>query len=232
MNICVKSVFLAGLMFALPAFGTTIAVGNLSILSDSPTPGEQQLTINNLTGASTCDPIEYTSCTSLDFTNWTLTVNYTSDYYNGGGGSAQPNPFVFTDSGSGTYGGFGDIAPSSTNNTFQFDLCAGVYPCTNVDSPDSTITSAEFSGQISPASDICLYNLSSCTTFNTTNPNFDLIWNSSSPQSPYVDEDTAPYALSPDITVTDQVTTTAVPEPGSLFLLTPLLPFARRSQKR
>ncbi|HEY3826889.1 MAG TPA: hypothetical protein VGL82_20160 [Bryobacteraceae bacterium] len=225
MNIS-KSVVLTILMFSLPAFAD-ISVGYLSILSDSPTPGEQELTINNLTGPGNCYS-SYPACTNLDFTNWTLTVNYTGSYYNGSG-PVEPSPFVYT---SATYG---DITPGSTNNVFDFDLCGGVYPCANLDSPITTITSIEFSGQISPSS-FCLFDPSAngCAANPTTffaDPNFDLVWNGGSPQLPLVDEDLNPYAQSPDITVTDQSTSTGTvtPEPDEFFPLVAfaaLLPFA------
>ncbi|HEY3826890.1 MAG TPA: hypothetical protein VGL82_20165 [Bryobacteraceae bacterium] len=221
------SIFLI-LLASLPAFADSISVGYLSILSDSPTPGEQELTINNLTGPGNCYS-SYPACTNLDFTNWTLTVDYTSSYYNGTG-PAEPTAFVYT---SGT---FGDITPGSTNNVFDFDLCGGAASCANPDSPVTTITSIEFSGQISPSS-FCLFdpaangcNESSPVTF-FANSNFDLVWNGSSPQLPLVDEDLNPYAQSPDITVTDQVLNSA-PEPGSFFLLTGVLPLAWFARSR
>jgi hypothetical protein len=233
-NIGKQLVFIA-LLFSAPVFADTISIGYLSILSDSPTGGEQELTITNMTGPGNCQAVEYTACTNLNFTDWTLTINYTSDYYNGSG-PAEPAPFVFTDSGSGPFGGIGDITPSSTNNTFDFDLCAGLGSCANPDDPDTQITSVEFSGQISPSS-FCLYDPASNGCNETTpdmffaNPNFDLVWNGSSPESPYVDEDLFPYAQSPDITVTDQSIPTEIPEPGTFFLLTALLPFARLAQR-
>jgi len=214
------SVFII-LFWALPAFADAISLGYLSILADSPTGGEQELTINNLTGPGNCY-LSYPACTNLDFTNWTLTVNYTSGYYNGTG-PAEPTPFVFT---SATYG---DITPSSLNNVFDFDLCGGAGSCADRGSPITTITSVEFAGQISPSS-FCLFdpsvpgcNLITPVTF-FADPNFDLVWNGSSPQTPYVDENSS-YAQSPDITVTDQ-TLNSTPEPGSFFLVTALLPFA------
>jgi hypothetical protein len=220
------SVFLILFLFSsLPTFADSISVGYLSILSDSPTSGEQELTINNLTGPGNCYS-SYPACTNLDFTNWTLTVSYTSSYYNGTG-PAEPAPFVYT---SDTYG---DITPGSANNVFDFDLCGGAGSCA---SPITTITSVEFSGQISPSS-FCLYdpsangcNESSPVTF-FAGPNFDLVWDGNSAQSPYVDENSVFYAQSPDITVTDQVLN-SVPEPGSFFQLTALLPLAWFARRR
>jgi hypothetical protein len=231
MRNAIQSLVFITLLLAAPVFADSIGIGNISILADNPTGGVQELTINNLTGFS-CG-LGYAACTNLDFTDWTLTVNYTSSYYNGSG-PIEPTPFVFTDSGSGLYGGFGDITPSSTNNIFDFDLCGGAGSCP--DGPVTTITSVEFSGQISPAS-FCLYDPTASGCGNTTffaNPNFDLVWNGSSPQSPYVDE-TSVYAQSPDITVTNQdIVVSTTPEPGTFFLLTALLPlaeFARRSKR-
>jgi hypothetical protein len=214
------------LLGALPAFADSISLGYLSILADSPTGGEQELTINNLTGPDNCYS-SYPACTNLDFTNWTLTVDYTSSYYNGTGPS-EPTPFVFT---SATYG---DITPSSANNVFDFDLCGGAGSC--ADGPITTITSVEFSGQISPSS-FCLFDPSvpGCNPITPVtffaDPNFDMVWNANSPLgSPYVDENSS-YAQSPDITVTDQ-NLNSTPEPGSLFLVTALLPFAWFARKK
>ena len=229
-------------VFSVPVFGDSISIGYISILADSPNSGEQQLTISNLTGNANCQSFgpPYSACSNLNFTDWTLTVDYTSDYYNGSGPS-EPAPFVFTDSGAGPFGGFGDITPSSTNNLFDFDLCAGLSACGNPDNPDTQITSVEFSGQISPSS-FCLYDPSSsgCNEADPTtffaNPNFDMVWNAgSSGGSPFVDEDLTPYAQSPDITVSDQTPPSTVPEPGTFSLLTATLPFAwfaRRSRSK
>ena len=221
------SIFIISLS-SFPAFADSISVGYLSILSDSPTSGEQELTISNLTGPGNCYA-SYPACTNLDFTNWTLTVNYTSTYYNGTG-PAEPAPFVFT---SATHGG--DLTPSSPNNTFDFDLCGGAGSCADPGSPITSITSVEFSGQISPSS-FCLYDPSvlGCNPITPVtffaNPNFDLVWNGSSPQSPYVDENSN-YAQSPDITVADQ-TVNSAPEPRSIILLTALLPFVWFARRR
>ena len=96
------------------AFGDSISVGYISNLSDSPTQGEQTLTISDLTGQGNCQATEYTACTALDFTNWTLTVDYTSDY---GAYAPSPGSFVYTAATDG-----GDITPTSANNVFTFDL--------------------------------------------------------------------------------------------------------------
>jgi hypothetical protein len=226
----IRYFFFVILLSSLPAFADSISVGFLSILSDSPTPGDQELTVSNLTGPGNCSSFgpPYSACSNLDFTNWTLTVNYTSTYYNGSG-PAEPTPFVYTSATNG-----GDITPSSANNVFDFDLCGGATSCA---SPITTITSVEFSGQISPAS-FCLYDPSvlGCNESNPVtffaNPNFDMVWNGNSPTgSPYVDESSVFSAQSPDIVVTDQ-TVNLTPEPGSFFLLTALLPFAWFARSR
>jgi hypothetical protein len=220
-----------GMLFAVPAFAD-ISVGYLSLLADNPTGGEQNLTISNVTGSADCDAVEYLSCTNLNFTNWTLTVNYTSDYYNFSGPNV-PSPLVFTDGGSGSYGGFGDIT-AGNSLSFPIDLCAGAGSCANPNNPDTQITSVEFSGQISPSA-FCLYDIaaSGCNLTNPTtffaNPNFDLIWTGAPGVGPYVDEDSEflyAGAQSPDITVATQSNTVVTPEPGGFVLVTALLPFA------
>jgi hypothetical protein len=213
--------------FADPIVATSVSVGNLSVLADpNGTPGDQQLQINNLTGPGNCYA-DYAACTNLDFTDWTLTVTFTSSYYNTGTNPSLPDPFVVTSATN------GDITPSSLNNVFNFDLCGGINIGNNC-TPATTITSVEFSGQISPGS-FCLYDttVSGCNTTNPdiffANPNFDLVWNGSSPDTPYVDEDDNLYAASPDITVSGQL---SAPEPASLWLITGLLPFAWFARSR
>jgi hypothetical protein len=218
----VTRLLILGVLLGAPAFAD-ISVGYLSILADSPTSGLQELTISNVTGQGNCDPVEYTACTNLDFTDWTLTVNYTSSYYNSGAPApTEPSPFVITEAGS----ALGDITPGSQNNTFDFDLCGGAGSCAS--GPGTTITSVEFSGQISPAA-ICLYdsgaggcNNAAPNTF-FANPNFDLVWNAASPGgSPYVDENSI-YAQSSDITVTNQGGSNALPEPNQYFAIATIL---------
>lgn len=212
-------VYLAG-----PLYGDTVSVGYLQILADNPSPGMQQVTIFNNTGTSSsfftntgsgCTA-SYAACTNLSFTSWTLTVEYASSYYNGGGGPNLPQPYVATSA------TFGDITNSSTNNVFNFDLCGsdpGYDNCT----PATTITSIEFSGEIS-SSTFCLYDDASggCPTDHPitfiADPHFDMSWNDSSPQSPYVDENN-PYTTSPDIMVN-----AITPEPNSFVMVTALLP--------
>ena len=209
-------------VFVVPAFADTVSVGYLSLLSDSPVSGLQELTVNNLTGNVNCQAYgaPYEACSNLDFTGWTLTVDYLSDYYN-----PSPGSFIYSDG----VGGYGDIAPGSAS-VFDFDLCADQLTCADAGSPATQITSVEFSGQISSPS-FCLYdatvpgcNASSPETF-FANPNFDLVWNSNSATGgPYVDEANSPYAQSPDIMVADQGSG-SMPEPSTFFLLTSLLPF-------
>ncbi len=219
---CVKSFVFITLLFSLPIFADSISVGYLQNLADSPNNGEQTITISNDTGACVGNS-PYDSCTNLTFTDWTLTVNYTSDYYNASG-PAEPAPFVYTDFGAGPYGGWGDILAQSSLS-FSFDLCAGLGSCLNPDSPDTQITSVEFAGQITPSS-FCLSPDNSCDTF-TADPNFDLVWDGSSPVGPYVDEGNFQFAQSPDITVNAaEVVSSSTPEPNTFLLLTALLPIA------
>src|SRR5215469_7010086 len=130
---CRRTAFIY-LLLSVPAFGASISVGNLSILADSPTAGDQELTINNLTGPANCFS-DYPACTNLAFTNWTLTVHFTSTFYNTGSNPSAPDPFIATSATNG-----GDITPGSTNNVFDFDLCGGV-DINNGCTPATTITS-------------------------------------------------------------------------------------------
>ncbi len=110
------SVFM-GLIFSVYGFADTISIGSLAILADSPTLGDQELTISNLTG-SNCSA-DYAACTNVNFTNWTLTVNYTSSYYNNGGGPAEPAPFVFMSSDAGR----GNILRARRPATYSISTC-------------------------------------------------------------------------------------------------------------
>ena len=231
-----KYLVLIVLAVSVPVFADSISIGYLSILSDSPTGGEQEISVFNETG-SNCYT-SYTACTNLSFTNWTLTVNYTSSYYNGSG-PKEPAPLVYTDTGSSPFGGFGDITPSSTNNVFDLDLCGGAGSCAT---PVTTVTSVVFSGTLSQSS-FCLYdatvpgcNPTSPTTF-FANPNFTMTWDgSSSGGSPYVDESSTQYAQSPDITVSNVVSPPppppSTPEPASFLLAAGLLPVVLRLARR
>ena len=243
----VKALFFIILLPVLPAFADIYSVGYLTNLAGTPTGGEQSVTIYNVTGPVDCAAYgpPYSACTNLNFTDWTLTVNYASDYYNQAGGPVEPAPFVFTDGGSGTYGGFGDIS-AGNSLSFAFDLCAGAATCSNPYDPDTQITSVEFSGQISPAS-FCLYDATfgGCNPITPTtffaNPNFNLVWNAaSSTGGPYVNDAytvgdySSVYAQSPDITVTNQ-SNVVTPEPNGYLLTSALLlfaPFARRLRAR
>jgi hypothetical protein len=223
-----KSIAFIAVLFAAPVFAD-ISVGYLSITPDNPLAGDQALAITNQTGLANCDPVYYTACTNLNFTNWTLTVNYTSSYLNVGAGPILASPFVAT---SATYG---DITPTLNNNPFSlsFDMCGGVDDGGNGCTPATTITSVEFSGQISPATfSLCDNSVPVCNGPNPptffADPNFDLVWNaSSSTGSPYVDGQNVYYANSPDITVGAAGGSTVVtPEPSQYFPVIALLSFA------
>lgn len=242
-----KPLLLVSLLFAMPIFADVYSVGYLTNTAGSPIPGEQQLTIYNVTGPSNLTGCEaygppFSACSNLTFTNWTLTVDYTSDYYSPGApGSPASGSLVFTDGGSGPYGNLGDINAGSSLALPGIDLCGGSAVCANPYAPDTQITSVQFTGQISPASfTLCDNSVPTCsgptaTTF-FANPNFSLTWNASSPPGgsfasggPYVDDGYAVgnfdnfSATSPDITVTDQNVLT--PEPNGYVLSTALLPF-------
>jgi hypothetical protein len=238
----VLSFVLLTLPFAAPVFADSVSVGYLINQAGSPTGGEQQITVFNVTGASDLSGCEaygppFSACSNLTFTDWTLTVNYTSDYYSPGTGSV-----VYSDSGSGPYGGFGDIDAGGSLTLPALDLCANQAVCDTPLDPDTQITSVVFSGEITPDSfTLCDNTVPTCagTTAATffADPDFSLTWNSASPTGgsfatggPYVDDgyEVGNYdnytAESPDITVTDQVSA-ETPEPGGFLLVTGALPF-------
>ena len=132
-------------MFAPLSRADIISVGSISLSSDFPLLGEQEISIFNLTGSAGCDAF-YPVCSNLAFQDWTLTVNYQSTLYNQGGGSPSlPSPYVVQWQSS-----LDDILPWAPA-VFDFDLC-GSADVTSCASPTTTISSIVFSGSISPAS--------------------------------------------------------------------------------
>jgi hypothetical protein len=132
--------FVISCSFPASLLGASYAVVNVSLTADFPGDGQQQILITNETGVNGCT-VDYQVCDNVALLNWTLTVAYTSSYYNGTG-TVLPNPFVVAWSSASD-----NIVPANTLN-FDLDLCNGaaVASCTTATTSISSIT---FSGDLS-----------------------------------------------------------------------------------
>ena len=136
---------LTGLLLLTPsrASADIAPVGIISLNTDFPLTGEQEIDITNMTGpVDGCNSL-YPSCTGLSLTDWTLTVNYTSTFYNQPGNPALATPYVLQWQSSAD-----DIAPGAPL-TVDLDLCGSldVFSCPT---PTTTVTSIVFTGEINP----------------------------------------------------------------------------------
>jgi hypothetical protein len=118
-----------------------IPVVNVSISADTPNSGIQEVLLTNETGPFNGCNSYYLVCDNLAIQNWTLTVDYTSTYYNSSTGPSLPVPYVVQGQGPGN-----NILPSG-NLGFDFDLC-GTTSVPNCSSPTTTITEIDFSGSL------------------------------------------------------------------------------------
>jgi len=178
-----------------------IPIGSISLSSDFPLIGEQEISIFNLTGSAGCYAL-YPVCSNLAFQNWTLTVNYQSSLYNQGSGSPSlPSPYVVQWQSS-----LDDILPGAPA-VFDFDLC-GSADVTSCATPTTRISSIVFSGSISPTS----FPLSGGASF-FAEPAFSVT---------LVPSDSYPgdYYEAQDITVSDQsIDSIVTPEPTFYWAL-------------
>ena len=119
-----------------------VSVGSISLNADFPLPGEQSIAITNLTGLCIAS---YPACSNLALTDWTLTVDYTSTFYNQPGNPALASPYVVQWQNSAN-----DIEAGSSL-LVPLDLCNGaaVGAC---GTPTTAVSSVSFQGEISPAS--------------------------------------------------------------------------------
>jgi hypothetical protein len=123
------------------AFGGQIPIVNVSLSADIPSSGEQEIAITNETGTTNGCNSYYVVCDNLAIQNWTLTVDYTSTYYNGSGPSLA-SPYVAQWQSSGD-----DILPTAAL-AIDFDLC-GADSVSNCSSETTIITEIDFSGSLS-----------------------------------------------------------------------------------
>lgn len=185
-----------------------VAVGSISLNADFPLTGEQAIVVTNLTGlVDGCNP-SYPACSNLALTDWMLTVDYTTTFYNQSGDPSLASPYVVQ-----WQSDADDIEPGDSL-TVALDLCNGI-DVGDCGSPTTTVTSISFSGAINPAS-FPLYD----PTANGGN---------GGPGATFLSGGTFTATLSPtagfpsdyyeaqDITVGSQTST--VPEPPSLCLL-------------
>jgi hypothetical protein len=190
----------------MPVLGDSIAVVNVSLSADETNAGEQEIIINNETGPNGCVS-NYPVCDTLTIQNWTLTVDYTSTYYNGTGPSL-PTPDVIQ-----WQSPADNILPSG-NLGYEFDLC-GTTSVPDCLSPTTTITEIDFSGSLDRSS-FTIYDPNANggaggpgPTF-FANPNFSMTF-LPSPGFP------GDYIESQDGLVNDQ--TSVLPEPETSLLM-------------
>lgn len=126
------------------AFGDLLPIANVSISADFPSSGVQELDITNETGPANGCNSYYLVCDALSIENWTLTVSYTSSYYNVTGPSLA-SPYVAK-----WQSGADDILPTAPL-AFDFDLC-GSNSVPDCSSPTTTITQIDFSGTLDQSS--------------------------------------------------------------------------------
>ena len=111
---------------------TTVSIGQLYLLSETPSYGNQTLAVFNSTGS--CDGSFSFVCDNINISNWTLTVDFTN--------SGGPQTQVLTPTGPGDV-----IAPGSFYSppSWTFD-----QSCTSGNCPpfDTTITKVIFTGSI------------------------------------------------------------------------------------
>jgi hypothetical protein len=139
-------VFAGALLLLLPttALASTVSVGSVSFNADFPLTGEQSIVITNLTGlVDGCNAV-YSACSNLALTGWTLTVDYTSTFYNQSGNPSLAVPYVVQ------WNSSADDIQAGASLTVPLDLCNGdaVGICAT---PTTTVTSLFFSGAITPA---------------------------------------------------------------------------------
>jgi hypothetical protein len=190
------------------AFGGPIPVVNVSLSADFPSPGVQEIEITNETGATNGCNGYYLVCDNLAIQDWTLTVDYTSTYYNQGTGPSLASPYVLQWQSSAD-----NILPTAYL-AVDLDLC-GTTSVPDCSSNTTTITEIDFSGSLDQSS-FTIYDPNADggaggpgPTF-FANPNFSLTF---PPSSAYPGD----YFESQDGSVSDQ--TNVLPEPKTSLLL-------------
>ena len=131
-------------LFSTSAFAGQIPVINLSLSADLPSNGIQELALTNETGSGRGCNSAYVVCDALEITNWTLTITYSSSFYNNSG-PALATPFVLH------WQGSNDNLVSTADTLLDFDLCNGadVSSCTT---PTTTISRIDFTGTLDQSS--------------------------------------------------------------------------------
>ncbi len=185
------------------------AVINLSLSADLPSNGLQELAITNETGSSNGCSAMYEVCDTLAITNWTLTLTYTSTFYN----NPTPvlaSPYVLH------WQNSGDNILATAAKTLDFDLCNGasVSSCTT---PTTVITRIDFTGTLDQSSFAIFDPAANGGTGGPgptffANPTFSVTL---TPTGDYPGN----YFESTDGYVADQAQNVVAPEPGSTLLL-------------
>ncbi len=189
----------------LPAAAGSIPLATLSLIADFPGNGLQEMSILNQTGMVNGCNAFYLVCDTLAITDWTLTVTYTSSYYNSVGPSL-PSPYTAQ------WASVADNILPTAAFAIDFDLC-NTLDVTTCPSPTTAISMIEFHGRIDQSS-FTIFDQASNGGAGGPGPLFfadqavDIIFvpSASFPSSTYESQDGS---------VADQST---VPEPGTLAL--------------
>jgi hypothetical protein len=127
----------------MPLYADSIDIVTLSLSADTPNAGIQEIAITNQSGpVNGCNAI-YAACDTLAIESWTLTVDYTSSYYNGSGPTlASPYIVQWSDS-------TDDILPAAVK-AFDLDLC-GSSDVPDCSEQTTAITEIDFTGSLDRA---------------------------------------------------------------------------------
>jgi len=219
-NLTVKRAALLCLLISSAACAGQIPVINLSLSADVPSSGLQELAITNETGTGNgCGP-SYPVCDALAITNWTLTVTYTSTYYNSAG-PALATPYVLH------WQNSGDNILATAAKTIDFDLC-GTLSVSNCTAQTTTITAIDFTGTLDQSS-FAIYDPAANGGSGGPGPTFfaDPAVTASLVPSGFP----ADYLESADGYVSDQASS-ATPEPGTTLLFAGSLALWLASSRR
>jgi len=204
----------------VPAAAGTIPVVSLSLSSDFPSSGLQEIAVTNDTGMTNGCNSTYLVCDTLAITNWTLTITYTSSYYNSAGGPSLASPYVATWQSSAD-----NILPTASK-LLDFDLC-GLTDVADCAAPTTTISEIDFTGTLDQSS-FAIYDASANGGAGGAGPTFF-----ANPAISVVFTPTAgfpaDYFESQDGSVADQ---NNAPEPATILLALSGLALARLGRRR
>lgn len=141
---------LAVVLASVSLSATTVDIGQLQLFSNTPSSGNQQIQLFNMTG-SNCDDT-FVVCSNLNIINWTLAVEY--NYL---GGPTQSLTFTAGPADAiGPYDVNADPYTGQAGNPWTFDESCMSGTCPPF---DTVITQITFTGSIGTSDPILLNNL-------------------------------------------------------------------------